>query len=233
MKDQFSFIRTLISKLTPFTPEPAVVLAGITRGVDQLPIRLFSSDDREKVEVTRRRRGEGSGAGGRERAEAPIRRREDEGAPSAPRSMGGTEDMSGGGIPVSMIASLIKLFLSLPLPIMAIVLLLLCCVMAVVGYFFFQSPALPEDMGGAAPISAPPTSEPLSGWTEPATTTPRPAVGEPGTLPATETPRAPSAPSASSGGNKWLVMLYQDATDQVLDQDIYLDLNEAERTGST
>jgi len=71
-----------------------MALAGITRGVDQLPIRLFSSDDREKVEVTRRRRGEGSGAGGRERAEAPIRRREDEGAPSAPRSMGGTEDMS-------------------------------------------------------------------------------------------------------------------------------------------
>ena len=28
-------------------------------------------------------------------------------------------------------------------------------------------------------------------------------------------------------------MLYQDATDKVLDQDIYLDLNEAERTGST
>lgn len=28
-------------------------------------------------------------------------------------------------------------------------------------------------------------------------------------------------------------MLYQDAKDQVLDQDIFTDLNEAERTGST
>jgi hypothetical protein len=232
MKDQFSFIRTLISKLTPFTPEPAVALAGINRGVDQRPIRLFSSDDREKVEVTRRRRGDGSDAGSRERADAPSRQREDTGAPPTARS-GGDMGMSGNGIPVSMIAGLLKLFLSLPLPIMGIVLLLLCCVIAVVGYFFFQSPALPSDVGVAPPISAPPTTEPLSAWPEPATTTPRPAVSAPGTLPATETPGAPSAPSVSSGGNKWLVMLYQDATDKVLDQDIFVDMNEAERAGST
>ena len=34
-------------------------------------------------------------------------------------------------------------------------------------------------------------------------------------------------------GAEWLVMLYQDADDKMLEQDIYVDLNEAERVGST
>ena len=41
-------------------------------------------------------------------------------------------------------------------------------------------------------------------------------------------------PAASAGsGDTWLVMLYQDADDQVLEKDIYIDLNEAERVGSS
>ena len=42
----------------------------------------------------------------------------------------------------------------------------------------------------------------------------------------------PPVPAATSG-QTWTVMLYQDADDQVLEQDIYLDLNEAERIGSS
>lgn len=42
----------------------------------------------------------------------------------------------------------------------------------------------------------------------------------------------PPAPAAS-GGQTWTIMLYQDADDQVLERDIYLDLNEAERIGSS
>ncbi|MBN1427941.1 MAG: hypothetical protein JXB07_06115 [Anaerolineae bacterium] len=38
---------------------------------------------------------------------------------------------------------------------------------------------------------------------------------------------------ATSGNQTWTVMLYQDADDQVLERDIYLDLNEAERVGSS
>jgi hypothetical protein len=49
--------------------------------------------------------------------------------------------------------------------------------------------------------------------------------------------RAPSGttprPAASGGGDTWTVMLYQDADDKVLEHDIYVDLNEAERVGST
>ena len=39
--------------------------------------------------------------------------------------------------------------------------------------------------------------------------------------------------SSGEAGQKWLVMMYQDADDQILEQDIYLDLNEAEKVGST
>jgi hypothetical protein len=41
----------------------------------------------------------------------------------------------------------------------------------------------------------------------------------------------PSLPAAE--GQTWLMMLYQDADDQILEKDIYLDLNEAEMVGST
>lgn len=42
----------------------------------------------------------------------------------------------------------------------------------------------------------------------------------------------PPAPAIGEGQN-WLVMLYQDADDKILEQDIYVDLNEAERIGSS
>ncbi len=40
-------------------------------------------------------------------------------------------------------------------------------------------------------------------------------------------------PPASTEGQTWLIMLYQDADDKILEKDIYLDLNEAEKIGST
>lgn len=40
-------------------------------------------------------------------------------------------------------------------------------------------------------------------------------------------------PVAAGSGQTWLVMLYQDADDQILEKDIYIDLNEAERVGSS
>ena len=40
-------------------------------------------------------------------------------------------------------------------------------------------------------------------------------------------------PPASSKSGSWTVMLYQDADDQVLEQDVFTDFNEAERVGST
>jgi hypothetical protein len=46
-------------------------------------------------------------------------------------------------------------------------------------------------------------------------------------------PRPTRTPSTASSGDTWLVMLYQDADDKILEQDIYLDLNEAEQVGSS
>lgn len=61
----------------------------------------------------------------------------------------------------------------------------------------------------------------------PPTRTPRPPTSAPPTRP----------PSAGGGANPatqtWTVMLYQNADDEVLEQDIFIDLNEAERVGSS
>jgi hypothetical protein len=66
---------------------------------------------------------------------------------------------------------------------------------------------------------------------------------EPGAGPVALATNAPPQPTrapavvqplpAASGEADWLVMLYQDADDKILEQDIYVDLNEVERVGST
>jgi len=67
-----------------------------------------------------------------------------------------------------------------------------------------------------------------------------PKVVKPTSTPAPAKPTRTPAPTqvvvqppASSADQKWLIMLYQDADDKILEQDIYIDLNEAERAGST
>lgn len=54
---------------------------------------------------------------------------------------------------------------------------------------------------------------------------------------ATRTPRPTRVPAAQpagdAGGGTWTVMLYQDGDDEVLEEDIFLDLNEAEAIGSS
>ena len=79
----------------------------------------------------------------------------------------------------------------------------------------------------------------LSGGGEGDLETPAPQIEQPTqssplveNLP-TNTPRPTREPIAGQTGQKWLVMLYQDADDQVLEQDIFIDLNEAENVGST
>ena len=57
---------------------------------------------------------------------------------------------------------------------------------------------------------------------------PQAAFQQPTALPATRTPR-----STSASGDTWTVMVYQDADDQALEQDIFIDMNEMERIGST
>jgi len=53
--------------------------------------------------------------------------------------------------------------------------------------------------------------------------------------PAQPAPESNFTPPASTGNEEqtWLIMLYQDADDKVLEQDIFIDLNEAEKVGSS
>ena len=93
-------------------------------------------------------------------------------------------------------------------------------------------PTLPDEPGAAVepePTVARPKASPTARPPKP-TAAPKPA--------ATAVPAAAGAPTAESAapaasGQTWTVMLYQDADDKILEQDIYVDLNEAERVGST
>jgi hypothetical protein len=87
----------------------------------------------------------------------------------------------------------------------------------------------PDESTSPEPAIASPTPEIDNG-----PTLTQPAAGPTSGARATPLPAgAASNSSGSAGGQKWLVMLYQDADDNVLEQDINIDLNEAERVGST
>ena len=49
----------------------------------------------------------------------------------------------------------------------------------------------------------------------------------------TLTPQPYTPQAVVKDGNTWTIMLYQDADDQILEQDVFTDFNEAERIGST
>jgi len=185
------------------------------------------SDDGEQkktVRVQRRRRTTSSGTEGRKRAEAPSRRRssdEGKGAPPPKRPSGTssgqrpTDPRPSGGLPLGRMS-----------PVMLIGLVVILCI-CVAAFMLLSG-------GGDSEQAAyyPPTTEPasaVSALPDRPTSTPLPIVPEsPATPPEPFTP-----PSTTSEGQSWLVMFYQDADDKILEEDIYVDLNEAERAGST
>jgi hypothetical protein len=77
-----------------------------------------------------------------------------------------------------------------------------------------QAPEAVEPPGVSGQLAAAPTIAPFESYQPPA-----PALTQP--------------PAAAVTGQTWTVMLYQDADDKILEQDIYLDLNEAELVGSS
>ena len=172
---------------------------------------------KKNVEVRRRRRTEPSPSGERERAEAPRReRREDSGGATRP-PVERPPSQSSGTTPQIPIGGLLQTLgggkLSLPLIIGILGILAVCACL----YLFVLSPSGPGEE------SVLDVASPTSGVFQP-TNPPVP----------TRTPRPFTPPAVSStGGQSWLVMLYQDADDKVLEQDIYVDLNEAERVGSS
>ena len=181
--------------------------------------RLFAQED-DTVRVRRRRQAGPGDTGTRERASAPKRQRPSGGTP--PSGGGGFGGNTGGGgtgggvrpgggqIPgggLGLVGIIIVLILS-----------------AVFG--------LPNMLSQDTP-NAPDVAQ-----NEPVATSAEAAVALPTATQAAPTPtrRAASAAAGAAStatGETWTVMLYQDADDKVLEKDIYVDLNEAERVGST
>lgn len=192
---------------------------------------------KETARVQRRRR---TSTEPRERAEAPRRER-----PSAPRprptsggggtggfggtggtgggglfgGTGGTGGMGGTGVPGQ------SLLRNLPLGGRGMWLILgLLVVVCICGFLAMNllggggGGSGDGGLGGLAPF--------------PEATQPQ-AFATPVRPVATATRFVPAPAAASGEGQNWLVMLYQDADDKILEQDIYLDLNEAERAGSS
>ena len=171
---------------------------------------------KKKVEVRRRRRVEPS-EGERERASAPSRGRRRDAQPADRPSSQGTTSRPSGTAPQIPIGGLLQLLgggkLSLPMIIGILGILAVCVCLYI---FVLGGPGLGEEV--AVPVAT------------------EPGVVPQATIPVgpTRTPKPFSPPAVSSeGGPTWLVMLYQDADDKVLEQDIYVDLNEAERAGSS
>lgn len=175
---------------------------------------LLLAEEDDTVRVRRRRRAGAGDSGERERAATPERQRESGGPPTGSGgggSSGGGPRPSGGKIPGGGLG------------------LIGIIILVVLGMIFGRSNTPQESttqeqtQGQQAAVNTPaatPRSNP--------TATQRAAV-------ATTRPAAtrPAAAGATTSGETWTVMLYQDADDKVLEKDIYVDLNEAERVGST
>lgn len=175
------------------------------------------SDDPNKIRAGRRRKPT-QPSGSRERADAPERQRDT----PRPSSGQGTSYSGGGGGGGSYgssggLGSLLPGGSSkTPLWLIILVIVVMLCL---------GSTQLGDLLGGG---NTNPSDDPLSQAPEDL-----PAVIP--NLNPTNTPRPrPTAFSSASGeGDTWTIMLYQDADDKVLEQDIYIDLNEAEKAGST
>ena len=172
----------------------------------------------KKIIRTERRRRADEPAEGRKRADAPQRQRPAS-RPSTPRPLGGSGGSGGSSRPPirpssGSVGPLLSGCAKLPLSVIIIIGLVAVCL---IGAFFI--------FGGGSLLSGTDFSAPPVAQQEDNFSVEQEAV--PTQPPATFIP-----PPPSTEGQTWLVMLYQDADDKVLEQDIYLDLNEAERIGS-
>ncbi len=173
-------------------------------------------DKKPTVRAQRRRRTTRPDGQARERAEAPRRRRTPEKRTTAPPRQQ-TRPTTQGQRPPS-IPTLPSLPSGLRLPssgpgliLLVVGVLVVACIC--IGAFLLMGG--PDDSSGVVSDAPPPTSSQL--------------IDTP--IVATAEPFVP--PSTLAEGQTWLVMLYQDADDKILEKDICVDLNEAERIGSS
>lgn len=215
----------------PWQPAVAAAVAagaGHEEGPGIVHMAASSGRPRRTIGAVRRRRPTAAPSTGRPRAEAPRRERESvsSGGTTGSSGFGGTGDttggssLGGGGLPFNIGRGRPGCG--------CLTVIVVIVIIAVIAMFLFgglECLNLADlGTGGGSPIpagtqSGGSTSGQLSGVTPAAdftTSYPAGAGGAQGTA-----------------GQTWLVMLYQDADDNVLEKDIYLDLNEAEKAGSS
>ena len=189
-----------------FAPAPAAAMPAVVQ------FAASSPDDKETVTVQRRRRPTSSGQ--RERADTPTHDRQDQGgAPPPPRPPqgpgGGRPPSSGGGRPGGQ----------LRLPGLVLLLVVFLCI----GAFTLFNRGGDDTTAPAAPQPAATRAVATQAAAAESGQQPQPTA-----VPAVALQPAPGAGERA----EWLIMLYQDADDKILEQDIFVDFNEAERAGS-
>ena len=217
-------------------------------------LRMFSTSGSGKKPTVRAERRRPAGPGGAKpsgRAEAPVRRRPaqptsqpqqptyqggysqppaDDSYSQAPSSGGFTSStgpslpsLSGGAGGLGGLGSLLGVLGKLPRKVLIIGGILLC--LAVACFAFFILPNLGSlDTSSLMPADQGVYEQPTLGAVQEVAPAYDLPTAQPVTLP---------QPGTYASDDTWLVMLYQDADDKILERDIYVDLNEAERVGSS
>lgn len=177
-----------------------------------------NQDPKRTVRATRRRPSGPNDSGQRERATAPTRDRPPSGG-SPPSGGGGSvggggssggwrPSSAGGGRPAGPVQMI---------GLVAIALIALC-------FWIFSLFNGGDDV---TPVAEAPSQIEATARPRP-TRTPRPVVSG-----NSASSGAASSGSSAASDQSWTILLYQDADDKILEKDIYIDLNEAERIGST
>ena len=168
---------------------------------------LFAKDSKSKPRVTVQRRRRTNQDGSRERAQAPSR---DRTSSSRPRPSSGGSSGGGGFSPRPSGG------FSLPGSgggMSPLVVILIIVALAVCGIPITNLIGGDEEGGSSETVFTPPDTTGQSSQTN----------NEP----------LPTLSASGPSDQTWTVMLYQDADDKILEEDIFLDLNEAERIGSS
>lgn len=229
---------TIFSILLSWRPIPALVGAGQQAALNSPFLLAQGAGNDDTVRVQRRRRGGPGNSGQRERADAPDRRRPGSGAPPRPPSgtgggFGGGTGGSGGGLGGgfgsgtsggSMSPSSGGMGLPGGRGGISLIALLIIAAIFILPNLFGGGGSTPanQDVQLEAPVPTEPPANALA---------PTPTRAAPTSTSAASV--APAAVGGTAGGETWTVMLYQDADDKVLEKDIFVDLNEAERVGSS
>ena len=209
-----------------FPWQPAARLAGATCGAGNGQWLLSAQED-DVVTVHRRRPTEPTAPQDREQAETPHRRQDDGGLPpssSGGGGSGGGNPFSGGGLPGGG---------KIPGGCVGLLIVIVLALVAIFGGPNLLNQGSPGNQNSTnnQPAAQEPAIEPTA--TEIGVEPTQPAAGQSGVQPTQPAASQAATSSGATKGQSWTVMLYQDADDKVLAKDIYVDLNEAERAGST